>query len=120
MLDLTELIAHEFEHVLEQLDGVDLKALARAGEARRLADGAFETERAVTAVNSRGRGGEQRAGPRSKRGRVTLARASPRRRRAGGAALIGSRRSAEKPFTAECAEDAERGGLSRRARRSLR
>jgi hypothetical protein len=44
---LTELLAHEFEHVIEQLDGVDLHALAREGEAHRLADGAFETTRAV-------------------------------------------------------------------------
>lgn len=49
VLDLTELIAHEFEHVLEQLDGVDLRALAHAGDARQLADGAFETARAITA-----------------------------------------------------------------------
>ena len=48
-LELTELIAHEFEHLIEQLDGVDLKALAREGEAHRLADGAFETDRAVAA-----------------------------------------------------------------------
>ena len=47
--DLTELLAHEFEHLIEQLDGVDLKALARDGEARRLADGAFETDRAMAA-----------------------------------------------------------------------
>ena len=48
-LELTELIAHEFEHLIEQLDGVDLKALAREGEAHRLADGAFETDRAIAA-----------------------------------------------------------------------
>ncbi len=47
--ELTELLAHEFEHLLEQLDGVDLKALAREGMAHRLADGAFETARAVAA-----------------------------------------------------------------------
>ncbi len=47
--ELTELIAHEFEHLIEQLDGVDLTALAREGEARRLADGAFETDRAIAA-----------------------------------------------------------------------
>jgi hypothetical protein len=42
-----ELIAHELEHVLEQIDRVDLARLAaaRAGAAR-LADGAYETERA--------------------------------------------------------------------------
>jgi hypothetical protein len=47
--DLMELLAHEFEHLIEQLDGVDLQALARKGEARRLSDGAFETNRAVAA-----------------------------------------------------------------------
>jgi hypothetical protein len=47
--ELTELLAHEFEHLIEQLDGVDLKALAKAGMAHRLADGAFETARAVAA-----------------------------------------------------------------------
>ena len=47
--DLTELIAHEFEHLIEQLDGVDLTALSRDGQAHRLSDGAFETERAVAA-----------------------------------------------------------------------
>ena len=47
--DLTELLAHEFEHLIEQLDGVDLPALARQGEARRLSDGAFETDRAIAA-----------------------------------------------------------------------
>jgi hypothetical protein len=48
-LELTELLAHEFEHLIEQLDGVDLKALSREGEAHRLADGAFETDRAIAA-----------------------------------------------------------------------
>ena len=47
--DLTELLAHEFEHLIEQLDGVDLRALAKEGEARRLPDGAFETDRAIAA-----------------------------------------------------------------------
>jgi hypothetical protein len=47
--ELTELLAHEFEHLIEQLDGVDLTALARKGEARRLSDGAFETDRAIAA-----------------------------------------------------------------------
>jgi hypothetical protein len=49
VLDLTELLGHEFEHLIEQLDGVDLKALAKEGEARRLPDGAFETDRAIAA-----------------------------------------------------------------------
>ena len=47
--DLTELLAHEFEHVIEQLDGADLQALAKEGEARRLPGGAFETDRAIAA-----------------------------------------------------------------------
>lgn len=46
---LTELLAHEFEHVIERLDGVDLREMARHGEARQLADGAFETRRAILA-----------------------------------------------------------------------
>jgi hypothetical protein len=47
--NLTELLGHEFEHVIEQLDGVDLRLLESAGEARRLGDGAFETRRAIAA-----------------------------------------------------------------------
>ena len=49
--DTIELIAHEFEHVLEQIDGVDLPAMAaRAGTGvRSLAQGHFETERAIAA-----------------------------------------------------------------------
>ena len=47
--DMSELLGHEFEHLIEQLDGVDLSAMARSGEARRLTDGAFETERAIAA-----------------------------------------------------------------------
>ncbi len=43
----TELLAHEFEHIIEQLDGVDLTVLAARGAAHRLHDGAFETERAI-------------------------------------------------------------------------
>ncbi len=46
---MSELLGHEFEHLIEQLDGVDLSAMARGGEARRLTDGAFETERAIAA-----------------------------------------------------------------------
>jgi len=49
VLDLTELLAHELEHVLEQVEGVDLDALSEDGEARRLPGGAFETARAVQA-----------------------------------------------------------------------
>jgi hypothetical protein len=48
-LDFTELLAHELEHVIEQLDGIDLAAkaaVARSG-VRNCADGTFETSRAV-------------------------------------------------------------------------
>jgi hypothetical protein len=49
--DQVELIAHEIEHVIEQLDGVDLRskaALARSGVRAGVGDGsAFETTRAV-------------------------------------------------------------------------
>ena len=43
-----ELLAHELEHVLEQIEGVDLSALARAGApgVREVTEGVFETERA--------------------------------------------------------------------------
>lgn len=45
--DLVELLAHELEHVIEQIDGVDLRALARAGQAHAIQyDGLFETTRA--------------------------------------------------------------------------
>ena len=50
--DLVELIAHEFEHILEQLDDVDLAAMAgRTGTGvRALSDGGhFETDRAISA-----------------------------------------------------------------------
>jgi hypothetical protein len=41
-----ELLAHEFEHVIEQLDGVDLRREAAAGRAWEVASGTFETRRA--------------------------------------------------------------------------
>ncbi len=44
---LTELLGHEFEHVIEQLDGINLQALESEGKARRLDSGAFETRRAI-------------------------------------------------------------------------
>jgi hypothetical protein len=47
--DLTELLGHEFEHLIEQLDGVDLQRLARQGQAVKMPDGAFETKRAIAA-----------------------------------------------------------------------
>ena len=60
--DFNELLAHELEHIIEQLDGVDLAA--RAAVARSgvwsCADGTFETSRAVrvgSLVASEVRGG---------------------------------------------------------------
>lgn len=48
--DYVELIAHELEHVIEQIEGVDLKALAAAGvEAVQRPSGSFETKRAQRA-----------------------------------------------------------------------
>jgi hypothetical protein len=44
-----ELLAHELEHIIEQLDGIDLAAkaaVARSG-VRECVDGSFETSRAV-------------------------------------------------------------------------
>jgi Tol biopolymer transport system component len=45
--DPAELIAHEFEHVLEQLDGIDLTAHLETGNVWRREDGAMETLRAT-------------------------------------------------------------------------
>jgi Tol biopolymer transport system component len=45
--DPVELIAHELEHVIEQLDGIDLEIHARTGMAWKREDGAFETRRAT-------------------------------------------------------------------------
>lgn len=42
-----ELLAHEFEHVIEQIDGVNLGAETAAGRAWAVAGGAFETRRAL-------------------------------------------------------------------------
>ena len=42
-----ELIAHEIEHVIEQLDGIDLEAHAHTGTVWKREDGAFETRRAI-------------------------------------------------------------------------
>ena len=46
--DHVELLGHELEHVLEQIEGIDLDALARdgSGRAKRRIDGAYETVRA--------------------------------------------------------------------------
>jgi len=48
-LDSPEFIAHELEHILEQLDGVDLQAQAGNGVVWKADDGAFETRRAIEA-----------------------------------------------------------------------
>ena len=77
--DMSELLGHEFEHLIEQLDGVDLSAMARGGEARRLTDGAFETDRAIAA-------GQQVAGE-------VIDNAPDRVRRAGAAMWRGIRRA---------------------------
>jgi hypothetical protein len=49
--DYPELLAHELEHVIEQIEGIDLAALARSGSigVRQRPDGAFETVRAQNA-----------------------------------------------------------------------
>lgn len=49
--DFVELVGHEFEHVLEQLEGTNLAALVAAGseQVSRRSDGVFETTRAVAA-----------------------------------------------------------------------
>lgn len=47
--DYPELIAHEFEHVIEQLDGVDLRAEAEHGGAWLVDTRVFETRRAAEA-----------------------------------------------------------------------
>lgn len=46
--EYAELLAHEFEHILEQIDEVDLDSLAaqRDGRVARLRSGSYETERA--------------------------------------------------------------------------
>jgi hypothetical protein len=47
--DYDELIAHEFEHIIEQLDGVDLRAEALEGRAWLIETNVFETRRATEA-----------------------------------------------------------------------
>jgi len=49
-----ELLAHEFEHILEQIEGVNLRQEAAEGRAWLLPGGAFETRRAyLTGVQVR-------------------------------------------------------------------
>ena len=47
--DYIELIAHEFEHILEQVEGVNLRAEVLAHRAWLTEDGAYETRRASEA-----------------------------------------------------------------------
>lgn len=47
--DYKELLAHELEHILEQVDGVSLREEALQGRAWRTPSGAFETRRAFDA-----------------------------------------------------------------------
>jgi hypothetical protein len=48
--DPVELLAHELEHIVEQLDGVNLSVeVATGGPVRRARDGSFETQRAIKA-----------------------------------------------------------------------
>ena len=47
--DYLLLLAHEFEHILEQVEGVDLHDEAASGRAWRTASGAWETRRAANA-----------------------------------------------------------------------
>lgn len=50
-MDFPELLAHELEHVLEQIEGVDLSQLARVRQAgvRQVGDNSYETDRANAA-----------------------------------------------------------------------
>ena len=45
--NVMELVAHEVEHVLEQMDGVDLEAQHDSRSVWKNEDGAFETRRAT-------------------------------------------------------------------------
>jgi hypothetical protein len=51
LVDLAEMVAHEIEHVLEQVDGWDLRRLARRSRSgvREVGPEMFETERALAA-----------------------------------------------------------------------
>lgn len=79
--DLVELLAHELEHVIEQLDGWDLGVLSREADRGVTAhgDGTFETMRAVRAGRRardeadrayyRGHGGRDEVHPGTRAGR---------------------------------------------------
>ena len=47
--DYLELLAHEFEHIIEQIDGIRLRDEASQGRAWVTPTGAFETRRAFDA-----------------------------------------------------------------------
>jgi hypothetical protein len=51
VVDLSELLPHELEHVLEQVEGLDLPALAKDGSSgvQELSRGVYETDRARNA-----------------------------------------------------------------------
>jgi hypothetical protein len=46
--DYMLLLAHEFEHIIEQVEGVDLREQAASGRAWRTPSGAWETRRAAS------------------------------------------------------------------------
>jgi hypothetical protein len=52
--DPPEIIAHEFEHVIEQIEGLNLRILSFFGGSGvvQTGDGSFETRRAVVAGHS--------------------------------------------------------------------
>lgn len=57
--DFVELLAHELEHIVEQIERVDLAALERSGLASRDSGGVFETVRAREAGRAAAREVEQ-------------------------------------------------------------
>jgi hypothetical protein len=63
--DFAELLPHEFEHVIEQMEGVDLTALSAAGGGGvfEVAPGVFETRRAREAGRAAAREFRAPAGP---------------------------------------------------------
>ena len=53
-----EMLAHEFEHILEQIEGLNLRTLSRVkgSGVREVEYAVFETERAISRRGDRGRG----------------------------------------------------------------
>ena len=76
-----EMLAHELEHVLEQMEGVNLKLLSasRAGGVSRLSDGSFETARAEAAGRAAAEEVEGAEAARNQRNR-TVSNPSPLRK----------------------------------------